>query len=175
MKSIAIICCIFKLKTIATESVPKNDRQNVLRTGVVLYPDVIVHRQVGSESQSSPSPSSVSEQVTRLPLGSFVLVGEQSSGNNIAEIASKSSSSSSSKEWVHVQFPVQGWIPLSSLQITSTEPISSLALWKDLPELYSAGQSVMGTRKLSTSWLDQWPIGTGKIGMQCGFDVNRTH
>ena len=128
--------------------------------GIILYPDVIVFDQIGSESQ-----------VEYLSQGSIVLFDQQNvlfdqtnlSGNDSNTEAAELKNGNES-EWLHLTFPYDGWIAAKAVQTSPTAFISSYPLWNSLPELYSAGKEVLGTKRLSLGWTDQWPIGTGGIG-----------
>ena len=130
-------------------STEKSKHRNV---GIILYPDVIVFDRRDSR-----------RQVSVLPLGSVVIWYQQTL--NLAENELENSNASGSNvEWIHLSFPSTGYVRASSVQTASNTSILSWAMWRNVPELFSAGKGVLASKKLSLGWINQWPIGTGGMG-----------
>jgi hypothetical protein len=131
----------------AVSSTEKSIRMNV---GIIMYPDVIVFDRRDSRRQLSV-----------LPLGSVVIWHQQT----LPLIDNdKSSFSGSNLEWIHLSFPSTGYVLASSVQTASNTSILSWPMWRNIPELFSAGKGVLASKKLSLGWINQWPIGTGGMG-----------
>lgn len=116
---------------------------DVQYVGIVLHQDVTVFKEIETKLP-----------VATLSLGS-VVTWIHTNPENISRLGT---------EWIHLSFPSKGWIPASTVQKTSERPVSSWPLWRDVPQLFTAGRSVMGSKKLGLNWIDQWPVGTGGIG-----------
>lgn len=118
--------------------------------GIIMYPDVIVFDRRDSR-----------RQVSALPLGSVVIWYQEilpaSDNGNL-------NSTGTNLEWIHLSFPLTGYVLASSVQTVSNASILSWPMWRNIPELFSAGNGILASKKLSLGWINQWPIGTGGMG-----------
>ena len=72
-----------------------------------------------------------------------------------------------------IMYPYVGYVDVTSVMtVDPSAPISSLSLFTSLPMLFSAGKSVLASRRLSLAWVDQWPVGTGAMGALVGGDIS---
>jgi hypothetical protein len=127
-----------------------SEKSTGMNVGIIMYPDVVVFERRESR-----------RQVSVLPLGSVVIWHQQIHPLIDNE---NSSFSGSNLEWIHLSFPSTGFVLASSVQAASNTSISSWPMWRNIPELFSAGKGVLASKKLSLGWINQWPIGTGGMG-----------
>ena len=136
-----------------------------VQVGVITKPNVAVRskddmvniRQFGRLPLSMIVPP-----LAMLPLGSLVTwsTNNQFHSNN---------------SMLLIMYPYVGYVDVTSVMTvdpSATAPISSLSLFTSLPMLFSAGKSVLASRRLSLAWVDQWPVGTGAVGALVGGDIS---
>lgn len=143
-----ILLYVILIATLNTAtSTDKSASRNV---GIIMYPDVIVFDRRDSR-----------RQVSALPLGSVVIWYQE---NIPASNNGNFNSTGSNLEWIHLSFPSTGYVLASSVQTASNTSFLSWPMWRNIPELFSAGNGVLASKKLSLGWINQWPIGTGGMG-----------
>ena len=73
------------------------------------------------------------------------------------------------KTWLRMSFPCSGKVSTSDAKLlTSSVLATELEESEKSSKTYSAGEGVLGSRGFSLSWIDQWPIGAGRLGALVG-------
>ena len=134
-----------------------------VQVGLITKPNVAVRSKedMVNVRQFGRLPLMIVPSLAILPLGSLVTW----STTNQIHI--------NNNTMILIMYPYVGYVDTTAVTtVDSSAPISSSSLFTSLPMLYSAGKSVLASRRLSLAWVDQWPVGTGAVGALVGGDIS---